>query len=117
MSRETKAEERNRHRHSGRAVQKRAKMSVQQTRSRLRTSRPYYDVTSAKMEVNRHASYALSTGAYLTCGHRFDAHIATTEKQHDVRIPVSLLLKRDQNGRRSGVTGEVTKPASGSELT
>ena len=62
---------------------------------------------------------ALSTGAHLTWGHRFvtDASIAVMAKRHEVRMLLSLLLKRDQNGRRSGVSGEGTMPASGSELT
>ena len=79
-----------------------------------------YDVTPAETEVKRRASQcASSSGAHLTCGHRFvaDTHIATMAKRHEVRTLSSLLLKRDQSGRRSGMSGEGTKPACGSELT
>ena len=55
---------------------------------------------------------ALSSGAHLTCGHRFiaNAHIATMAKRHEARTLLSLLLKCDQNGRRSGMFEEGTKP-------
>ena len=79
-----------------------------------------YNFTSAGTEVKRRASQcALSSGAHLTCGHRFvaDAHIATMAKRHIVRTLSSLPLKRDQTGRRRGMSGEGTKPACGSELT
>ena len=76
--------------------------------------------TAAETEVKRRASQcALSSGAHLTCGHRFvaDAHIATIAKRHEACTLSSLLLKRDQHGRRSGMSGKGTKPACGSELT
>ena len=64
-----------------------------------------YDVTSAETQMKRRAvQRALSSGAYLTCGHRFvaDAHIATIAKRHEARKLLSLLLncvKRQRSGR------------------